>query len=65
MNKKSYFSHIYFLQEMQFETKKILESIFDQRKSRAKKRKIEEENEMHMLQEAAKLLKVSELEIKK
>lgn len=50
---------------MQFETKKILESIFDQRKSRAKKRKIEEKNEMHVLQEAAKLLKVSELEIKK
>ena len=50
---------------MQFKTKKILDNIFDQRKSHAKKRKIEEKNEMQMLQEAAKSLKVSELEIEK
>lgn len=50
---------------MQYKTKKILDNIFDQKKSHAKKRKIEEKNEMQMLQEAAKSLKVSELEIKK
>ena len=50
---------------MEFKTKKILETIFDQRKSHAKKRKMEEKNEMQMLQDAAKSLKVSELEFKK
>lgn len=50
---------------MQFKTRKNLDSIFDQRKSHAKKRKIEEKNEMEILQEAAKLLKVSGLEMTK
>ena len=50
---------------MQFKTRKNLDNIFDQRKSYAKKRKIEEKNEMEMIQEAAKLLKVSGLKITK
>ena len=50
---------------MEFKTKKILDNIFDQKRSYAKKRKIEERNEMQMLLEAAESLKVRELEIEK
>lgn len=50
---------------MEFKTKEILDKIFDQRLSYAKKRKIEENNEMKTLLDAAKCLKVRELEIKK
>ena len=48
---------------MEFKTKKILENIFDQKGSYAKKRKIEEKNEMQMLLEAAESLKVRKLEV--
>ena len=40
-----------------------MENIFDQKRSYAKKRKIEEKNEMQMLLEAAESLKVRKLEV--
>lgn len=50
---------------MECRTTKILTSILDQKRNRAKKRKLEEEDEIAMLKDAAKLLKVRELEMEK
>lgn len=50
---------------MECRTTKILSSILDQKRNRAKKRKLEEEDEIAMLKDAAKLLKVRELEMEK
>ena len=50
---------------MECRTTKILTSILDQKRYRAKKRKLEEEDEIAMLKDAAKLLKVRELEMEK
>lgn len=50
---------------MECRTTKILSSILDQKRNRAKKRKLEEEDEIAMLKDAAKLLKERELEMEK
>ena len=50
---------------MECRTTKILASILDQKRNRAKKRKLEEEDEIAMLKDAAKLLKERELEMEK
>lgn len=50
---------------MECRTTKILTSILDQKRNRAKKRKLEEEDEIAMLKDAAKLLKERELEMEK
>lgn len=50
---------------MECRTTKILASILDQKRNRAKKRKLEEEDEMAMLEDAVKLLTERELELEK
>ena len=50
---------------MECRTTKILATILDQKRNRAKKRKLEEQDEIAMLEDAAKLLKKRELEMEK